>query len=98
MQGVHGIVVTDSAHSEVLRDLREMIAIARCNAHCISAQWDAAYTVHKFGTVLQDDQDRCKMIEFLEEVQATGMPTRTSIEYLQDQWNWRWNHYAGEIN
>jgi len=75
-----------------------MIAIARCNSHCISAQWDAAYAVHKFGTILQNDQDRCKMIEFLEEVQTTGMPTRTSVEHLKEQWNWRWNHYAGEIN
>jgi hypothetical protein len=75
-----------------------MIAIARCNAHCISAQWKAAYTVHKFGTVLKEDQDRCQVIGFLGEVQATGMPTHTSVEYLKEQWNWGWNRYEGEMN
>ncbi|KAI4947311.1 hypothetical protein J4E91_006663 [Alternaria rosae] len=33
-----------------------------------------------------------------EEVQATGMPTRTSVEHLKEHWNWRWNHNAGEMN
>jgi hypothetical protein len=97
-QDARGMVIADSAHGEVLTGLREMIAIARCNTQCITAQWKAAYTVHKYGTVLQDEQDRCKMIEFLEEVHATGMPTRTSIEYLKQQWSWSWSHYATGMN
>lgn len=75
-----------------------MIAIARCNTHCISAQWKAAYTIHKFGTVLQDEQVRCEMIEFLEEVQATGMPAGASIKHLKEQRNWSWNHYGIGMN
>jgi hypothetical protein len=97
-QDAHGIFIANSARGEVLRGLREMIAISRCNAHCISAQSKAAYTVHKFGTVLQEDQDRCTMIEFLEEVHATGMPTGASVAYLKEQWNWGGIRYAGEMN
>lgn len=97
-QDARGMVIAESAHGEVLRGLREMIAIARCNTHCISAQWKATYTIHKFGTVLQDGHDRCKIIEFLEEVHATGMPTGTSIEYLKEQWSWGWSHYGTGIN
>lgn len=28
------------------------------------------------------------MIEFLEEVNAMGMPTTASIKYLKEQWGW----------
>ncbi|CAN9424622.1 unnamed protein product [Alternaria alternata] len=63
-----------------------------------SSACHAAYTIHKFGTVLQDEQVRCEMIEFLEEVQATGMPAGASIKHLKEQWNWSWNHYGIGMN
>ena len=73
----------------MLRGLKEIVAIARCNPHCILASWKAAHAVHKFGVLLIDETARFKMIEFLEEVNAMGMPTAASIEYLAEQWNWR---------
>jgi hypothetical protein len=41
--------------------------------------------------LVSDETARFKMIEFLEEVNAMGMPTAVSIEYLVEQWNWRKN-------
>lgn len=65
-----------------------MVATARCNTHCISAPWKAAHAVHKFAVLLREETGRCKMMEFLEEVNAMGMPTTASIEYLKEQWGW----------
>jgi hypothetical protein len=80
---------------EVLKGLKEMVAVARCNTHCISAPWKAAHAVHKFAVMLQDDLDRSKMIEFLEEVDAMGMPTAASVQYLREQWSSSWSHCEG---
>jgi hypothetical protein len=86
-----------SVESEILKGLKEMVAIAHCNTHCISVPWKAAHAVHKFAVVLQDDLDRCKMIEFLEEVNAMDMPTVTSVEYLREQWGWHWGHNLNQL-
>jgi hypothetical protein len=89
--GIHGDMVVASIQDEVLRGLKEIVAIARCNTHCITAPWKAAHAVHKFAVLVSDETARFKMIEFLEEVNAMGMPTAVSIEYLVEQWNWRKN-------
>jgi hypothetical protein len=83
---------------EVLKGLREMVAVARCNTHCISAPWKAVLAVHKFAIILQDDLDRSKMIEFLEEVDAMGSPTGASVQYLREQWRSSWSHFEEGLN
>ena len=87
--GNQGDAVIASVQNEVLRGLKEIVGIARCNPHCILTPWKAAHAVHKFGVLLVDEIARYKMIEFLEEVNAMGMPTAATIEYLAEQWNWR---------
>lgn len=64
-----------------------MVAVARCNTFSLTSRVIAAYAVHAFAGVLQDDMDRHKMIEFLEEVNAMGWPTTTSIDWLSRQWH-----------
>jgi hypothetical protein len=91
-------VVAAAMQGEVLKGLKEMVAVARCNTHCISASWKAAHAVHKFAVTLQDDLDRSKMIEFLEEADAMGMPTEASVQYLKEQWSSSWSHYEEGLN
>ncbi|KAK1918156.1 hypothetical protein P3342_000876 [Pyrenophora teres f. teres] len=62
VQGIHR-----DMSEEILKGLRETVAIARCDTRGISAPWKAAHTVHKFAGLLSDDSDRIKMINFLEE-------------------------------
>ncbi|KAI1673559.1 hypothetical protein L13192_00306 [Pyrenophora tritici-repentis] len=62
VQGIHR-----DMSEEILKGLRETVAIARCDNRGISAPWKAAHTVHKFAGLLSDDSDRIKMIGFLEE-------------------------------
>jgi len=82
---------------EILKGLKETVAIARCDTRGISAPWKAVHAVHKFAGLLSDDPDRIKMINFLEEVNAMGMPTAASIEHLKEQWGWGWQHYQRAI-
>ncbi|RMZ69561.1 Arca [Pyrenophora seminiperda CCB06] len=93
VQGLHR-----DMSDEVLKGLKETVAIARCDTRGISAPWKAAHTVHKFAELLRDDADRIKMINFLEEVNAMGMPTSATIEHLKEQWGWGWNHYPRAIS
>ena len=88
VQGLHG-----DMSEEILKGLKETVAIARCDTRGISAPWKAAHTVHKFAGLLSRDLDRNQMINFLEEVNAMGMPTAASIEHLKEQWGWGWHHY-----
>ena len=81
-------LASTSIQTAVLINLKEMIAIAHCNTHCISAPWKAAHAVHKYAPVLTEDTDRKEMVEFLEEVIAMGMPTGASIESLKERWGW----------
>ncbi|KAF1938728.1 hypothetical protein EJ02DRAFT_353871 [Clathrospora elynae] len=88
IQDTNRVGIAASMRDEVLRNLKGIVAIARCNPHAISVPWNAAHAVHKFAAVLQDDLDQCKMIEFLEEVNAMGWPTAASMEHLREQWRW----------
>ncbi|CAO2653858.1 Nn.00g105910.m01.CDS01 [Neocucurbitaria sp. VM-36] len=80
--------VAKCARKDVLKGLKEMMAIARCNTHAISASSIAAHAIHKFAGVLQEDLDQHKTIEFLEEVNTMGRPTVSSMEWLRGQWCW----------
>ena len=79
VQGLHR-----DMSEEILKGLKETVAIARCDTRGISAPWKAAHTVHKFAGLLSRDLDRNKMINFLEEVNTMGMPTAASIEHLKE--------------
>lgn len=92
LQGLH-----QDMSDEILKGLKETVAIARCDTRGISAPWKAVHAVHKFAGLLSDDSDRIKMINFLEEVNAMGMPTAASIEHLKEQWRWGWHHYQRAI-
>lgn len=75
-----------SAHNQVLGGLKGMVAVARCNKHAMSTPSITAHAIHKFAVALHDEFDRCKMIEFLEEVNSTGWPTADTIGALRETW------------
>lgn len=70
----------------VLKGLNELIAIARGNTHTSSPASIASHAIHKFAVLLQDEADRTKMVEFLEEVHTLGWPTTNTIEWLRRYW------------
>lgn len=72
---------------EILKGLKEMIASARCDAYAVSTTSVAVRAIHRFAVILSDDCDWQKIVEFLEEVDATGCwPTKSSISWVWQQW------------
>lgn len=89
----------DHLQQKILEGLREMIAVARCDKQAIFVSRLAAHAIHKFAVMLETDLDRCRVIEFLEEVNAMGCwPTRDSVDWLRAQWlRRRWYAYVRNV-
>lgn len=78
---------------EVVEGLEDMIAIARCNEHSITAYSVASHAVHRFAVVLESESDRSKMLDYLEEIKVRGWrPVESSIHWLKWQWD-SMSHY-----
>ena len=80
--------VMELKEAETARWLKEMIAVARYNAHAVSAPSIAAHAMHKFAVTLRDPIDQSNVMEFLEEVEVMGWPTDLTRRWLKARWGW----------
>ncbi|KAF2729563.1 hypothetical protein EJ04DRAFT_502053 [Polyplosphaeria fusca] len=76
------------SREQIVERLKEVIAIARCNGHRMPALFLASNAVFAYGSTVEDHFDRVKMIEFLEEVEGVGWPTKSAMRWLASQWGW----------
>ena len=83
---------------EVAGWLKEMVAVARCNPHAVSAPSIAAHAMHKFAVGLRDPLDQRNVMEFLEEVEVMGWSTDLTRRWLRVQWGWLMQDNAEHSN
>ncbi|KAL6710494.1 hypothetical protein ACN47E_008542 [Coniothyrium glycines] len=87
--GRHDAYVAESpwtVQNEISRRLKDMIIAARCNTFAMCAGVAAAYAIHSFAIVLEDELDRSMMMEFLAEVNTLGWSTAATVVWLR--WHW----------
>jgi hypothetical protein len=88
LEGGMNIEAECSREVEIARWLKEMVAVARCNPHAVSAPYIAAHAIHRFAVELQDPIDQSSVVDFLEEVGVMGWPTDLTRRWLGIQWGW----------